>query len=199
MLAALGLAWLLVKPTELVFVRHGETLANATGHYNAKTLNQFSERGAAGVAALTSRLLAAPRFDRILVSPSPRALLTIAPYLKATHQTAIIWPLLYECCTGHRPKNAAPTHFQYGAKIKIPNDLAGLFVVLPDADRYPVSPSYNAGLAQVEASIKEFKSKFEGGRVLIVGHSGHGGQFLHSFTGRWQKVENTREIAVKLL
>jgi broad specificity phosphatase PhoE len=196
-LVALGF-FLLARPTELVFVRHGETQANATGHYNARTLNSFSEKGEKGVQALTKELLSQPRFDQIVVSPSPRALKTIAPYLRATHQKAIVWPLLYECCTGHRPKNAAATRFSFGSKIDLPKDIADFFIVEPAHNRLPVSPDYNSGLAQVDASVAEFKRRFEGGRVLVVGHSGHGGQFLHAFTGKWQKLENAHEYTVRL-
>ena len=67
--------------TDLTFVRHGETVANATGRYRDSTLNTFSERGKKGVEALTGQLQAEPAYARILVSPAPRALRTIAPYL----------------------------------------------------------------------------------------------------------------------
>jgi broad specificity phosphatase PhoE len=198
MLAVLGLVVAWVRPTDLTFVRHGETVANATGHYNARTLNEFSSKGAAGVAAVTKQLLSQPRFDVILVSPSPRALKTIAPYLRATHSRAIIWPLAYECCTGKKPKDAHPTEFKWGSALSIPNDIANLFIVEKGAGRLPSSPDYNSGLAQVDASLGEFKARFLGKRVLIVGHSGHGGQFLHSLTGKWRRVENTKEIEVQL-
>lgn len=193
MLSLVALATLYVGPTDLTFVRHGETEANATGHYNARTLNTFSRKGEAGVAALTKQLLAQPRFNRILVSPSPRALKTIAPYLRATRQQATVWPLLYECCTGRRPKGAHPTSFKYAGKIEIPADLRGLFIVLPSANRLPDAPDYNSGLAQVQASVEEFHRFYSKGRVLLVGHSGHGGQFLHALTGRWTKIDNATE------
>ena len=197
-LSGLAVILCLFSPTDLVFVRHGETVANATGHYNSKTLNAFSDKGQAEVDALTKRLVGMPRFQLILVSPSPRAMLTIAPYLKQTRQKATVWPLLYECCTGKRPKDATPTSFKLGAKIKIPSDLAPYFNVVPGADRLPVASDYRSGLAQVDASLAEFKDKFAGQRVLLVGHSGHGGQFLHALTGKWRRVENCKEIAVRL-
>jgi broad specificity phosphatase PhoE len=198
MFAGLSLLLVLARPTDLVFVRHGETVANATGHYSSRTLNVFSPKGQAGVDALTKRLLAAPPFDRILVSPSPRALRTIAPYLRAAHRKATIWPLLYECCTGRRPKHAAPTRFSFGEKIRPPKDIADLFVVLPGQDRVPVASDYDSGLAQVEASLAEFRSRYLGGRVLLVGHSGHGGQLLHGLTGGWRKLANCREVEISI-
>lgn len=186
------------RPTDLTFVRHGETVANATGRYNSKTLNAFSVKGQAGVDALTKQLLSEPKFDRILVSPSPRALKTIAPYLRASHQKATVWPLLYECCTGRRPANAKATKFRYFGKISVPSDIADLFVIKPGYDKYPDAPDYNSGLAQVDASLEEFRKLWSGGRVLLVGHSGHGGQFIHGLTGKWIKVDNAKEIKLKV-
>ena len=178
----------------MTFVRHGETVANATGKYNSKTLNTFSSKGQKGVDALTQRLIAAPRFDRILVSPSERALRTIAPYLKATRQVATVWPSLYECCTG-KPTPAVPGKgLKFGSKITIPKDIKALFTVEPGHDRLPVAPDFATGLVQVDQSVAEFRQRFNRGRLLIVGHSGHGGHFIHALTSVWHKIENTTEI-----
>lgn len=184
--------------TELTYVRHGETVANATGVYNAKNLNTLSDLGEKGVAALTQRLLAQPKYDRILVSPAPRTMRTIAPYLRATGQKATIWPLAYECCTGRRPKGVKASSFKWGSKIGIPDDLVGLFVLEKGHDRYPVSPDYASGLAQAAAALKEFRERSMSGRVLVVGHSGFGGQFLHGLTGKRLRVENTKEMKFTL-
>lgn len=180
-------------PIDLTYVRHGETVANATGVYNSRTLNVFSEKGEAGVAALTDRLLKQPRYDRIWVSPSPRALKTIAPYLRRTGQKATVWPLAYECCTGRRPAGARATKFTYGAKIVIPGEIRDLFLIESGRDRYPVASNYNSGLAQAAASVSDFWNRVPSGRILIVGHSGHGGQFLRVVAGVTLKVENTKE------
>jgi broad specificity phosphatase PhoE len=184
--------------TQVVFVRHGETVANATGRYNERTLNTFSDLGEKQVAALTDRLVKGPRFDRIYVSPSPRAMRTIAPYLAKVHQKAEIWPLLYECCTGRRPKGAHATKFSWGPKVTIPADLSGLFTLIPGESRLPVAPDYNSGLAQVTATMAEWSRFPAGGRVLLVGHSGHGGQFIYGLTGKRKKVENAKEISFTL-
>jgi broad specificity phosphatase PhoE len=195
-LPALAFIAALKSQSSLTFVRHGETVANATGRYNERTLNSFSEKGKQEVLDLTRTLLTSPRFDRILVSPSPRVLETIAPYLRATHQRAVIWPLLYECCTGRRPHNAHATKFSYGERIAIPPDLTGLFTVEPGHDRYPIAPKYDQGLAQVDAALTEYRRSFGSGRVLLVGHSGQGGHFIHALTGKWIKLENAKETVV---
>lgn len=183
-----------LAPPTAVFVRHGETVANATGRYSSSTLNVFSAKGRGQVAALTGRLKTDGTFDTILVSPSERCLRTIAPYLRATGRKATVWPLLYECCVGRLPARAAP--FRYGGPVTIPADLKGLFVV-PVGARIPAPRSKAEEKGQLEASVREWRSRFAGrGRTLIVGHSGHGGKFLRELTGRWIRVENAKEIPV---
>lgn len=179
--------------TDLTFVRHAETVANATGRYNGRTLNTLSAEGGLQVAALTDRLLKERRWDMILVSPAPRAMRTIAPYLQKTHQKAQIWPLLYECCT-ERPRQKAAAKFSYGSRIEVPADLAPLFEIKPGSDRYPAPRNYGEGLAQVQAALSEFRSKYAGRRILLVGHSAHGGLFLKGLDGKARRVENAKEI-----
>lgn len=187
---------LTLAPTDLTFVRHGETQANATGRYNSRTLNTFSDLGKKQVAALTDRLVKQPKWDLILVSPSPRALRTIAPYLARTGQKATVWPLLYECCT-ERPRQAEAKGFGYGAPISLPDDIAKYFVV-PAGQKFPAPRNYGEGLAQVSAGIKEFNQRYRGRRVMLVGHSAHGGQFLKRLTGKAYHVKNAEEIHLTL-
>ena len=190
-------ALIVAPPLHLTYIRHSETVANATGRYNAKTLNAFSARGAQLIGALTTKLEREPRPDTILVSPSPRALRTIAPYLRQTHQKATVWPLLYECCT-ERPKQPEAASFPYGAKIEIPADVASLFVVLPSQDRLPAPRGYGEGLAQVAKAVEGFRSRFHTGRVMLVGHSAMGGLFLKALTGRSLQVKNAEPIELDL-
>jgi broad specificity phosphatase PhoE len=189
------LALALVK-TDVTFVRHGETVANATGRYNSRTLNTLSEKGNQQVSALTERLVKEPRWEAIYVSPSPRALRTIAPYLARTGQKATVWPLLYECCT-ERPRQPEAKSFSYGAPIEVPKEIAGYFVV-PKGARYPAPRNYGEGLAQVSATVTEFRRMAAGKRILLVGHSAHGGQFLRRLTGKAYHVKNAEEIHLPL-
>ncbi len=183
--------------TDLTFVRHGETIANATGKYNSQTIDTFSKKGQDQVARLTRDLMTQPAYDVILVSPSPRALNSIAPYLKATRKQALVWPLLYECCTEKRPADARATSFKFGVKIAIPGAIAPQFMMARDQINYPAPKGYNEGLAQVAASVAEFRKKYLGKRVLIVGHSGAGGQFLKAFTGKAIRLENASPVKAK--
>ena len=192
------LSALVLAPTiHLTYIRHSETVANATGRYNSKTLNVFSEKGERLVSELTPKLLKAPKPDLILVSPSPRALRTIAPFLRRTGLKATVWPLLYECCT-ERPKKPEAKTFPYGAKITIPADLAGLFVVKPEGDRFPAPKDYGEGLAQVDAAVRAFRKGFHGRRIMLVGHSAMGGLFLKALTGKSYHVKNAEPIELDL-
>lgn len=184
--------------TDLTFVRHGETVANATGSYNSKTLNELSEQGQAQTRELTKSLLAMKPFQVIYASPSPRVLKTIAPYLKAAKTKAVLWPLLYECCTGKRPSGAHATSFTYGAKITVPQDLKPYFVIAKGWERFPNAPTYNAGLAQVQAAVEAFPGLCGGKRVLLVGHSGNGGKLLQALTGKAMRVKNATPMSFKI-
>ena len=192
------LSALVLAPTiHLTYIRHSETVANATGRYNSKTLDVFSAKGEKLVSELTPKLLREPKPDLILFSPSPRALRTIAPYLRRTGLKATVWPLLYECCT-ERPRKPAAKSFPYGAKITIPADLAGLFVVKPWQDRFPAPKDYGEGLAQVDAAVRAFRQGFRRGRIMLVGHSAMGGLFLKALTGKSIHVENAKPIELDL-
>ena len=188
----------IAQTTDLTFVRHGETIANATGVYNSHTIDTFSKKGQAQVDRLTKDLLVEQPYDVILVSPSPRALHTIAPYLKAKGVKATVWPLLYECCTMKRPANAHATSFKYGLNIAVPTAIVDQFTIRTTEKAYPAPKDFNEGLAQVTASVAEFKKRYAGKRILIVGHSAHGGQFLKALTGKSIQLRNASPVKVKV-
>lgn len=190
------LAAAFVAQTDLTFVRHAETVANATGRYNTKTLNALSAKGEGQVRSLRDVLMKEPRFDLILVSPSPRALKTIAPYLRDSGQKATVWPLLYECCT-ERPRQAEAKSFGFGGRVEVPPAIARYFIV-PTGAKLPAPRNFGEGLAQVTATEKEFRAKYTGRRILLVGHSAHGGQFLYRLTGKRLHVENAKPIYLNL-
>jgi broad specificity phosphatase PhoE len=174
------------QPAEILFVRHGETVANATGRYKTSTLNAFSLKGQNQVSQLTNRLQGSS-FDDILVSPSPRALKTVAPYLQRTDQVAEVWPELYECCVqkgAARLKPAAPA-IKFGPQIEWPETFDGLFRFRPGGERYILAPTYNDGKRQIKLAWQKILDEFSGSgkRILIVGHSGQGGEMIALLTG----------------
>lgn len=187
---ALAAAFLIApqRPMEIVFVRHGETIANATGRYNRNTIDTFSALGEKQVAALTPKLQKM-RFDAIVVSPSPRALKTVAPYLRSRPGTrAEVWPELYECCDAHSKKVKGPTSKEprYGGQVPLPASIASLFTLVPGKDRYILVPSYEDGLRQIEMSARRLRATYggTGKTVLVVGHSLHGGRLIELLQGK---------------
>ncbi len=185
------------EQTSLVIVRHGETLANASGRYNSKTINTFSDKGKAQVAQLT-RQLGNRRFDAIIVSPSERALRTVAPFLKATGQKATVWPELYECCTGRNKRMDGNGKIRYGAKFAIPSDIAPLFRIETRHEKLIVSQTFSDGVMQVRQGATRLASEFgpSYGSVLIVGHSGAGGVLMEMLEGKTTYGKKHPENAV---
>ena len=174
--------------TDLYFVRHGETVANATGKYNSRTINTFSAKGAAEVGALPRRL-SGIRFDAVICSPSPRAIYTAASVLKADRLTATIWPEFNECCTQSRRLRSLPPHYESlrpVGKVKIPSSVASYFRLDPSDSQMFADGNYQDGLVQTRYAVRHFRSTFEGsGRtVLVVGHSGQGARFVEILLGK---------------
>ncbi len=178
---------LFAQKARIIFVRHAETQANATGRYNSRTIDAFSDLGKKQVFRLTGEL-DSMRFDPILVSPSERALRTIAPYLRSHRRKAIIWPELYECCDAHTKavKGTASLSVRYGSRLVVPSDIRDLFVVQPGHDRLPNAPSYVDGLNQIRACAARLRSEFGTSekQVLVVGHSLMGGRLLELLEGK---------------
>lgn len=178
-------------PTRLHFVRHGETVANATGVYRSANLNVFSTRGEEQVRRLTRRLLAAPRFDVICVSPIPRAMKTIRPFLVESHSVAEIWPALAECCHQKDHTPVPDARLPLGGPIKISAADAPYFKLAgPDAARWYSPETYAEGLVQVRTLARQIRDRFggTGKTVLLVGHGINGSLVLAALLGRELKT-----------
>ena len=86
------------ETTNIVFVRHAQTIANVTHEYSTYTESTFSDAGKKQAEALAGKLQGVD-FDAIFVSPTWRTQNTILPYLKTQPgRVAEIWPELTECC-----------------------------------------------------------------------------------------------------
>ncbi|MHB8634973.1 MAG: histidine phosphatase family protein [Fimbriimonadaceae bacterium] len=179
-------------PVEVYFVRHGETVSNATGHYNARSLNELTAAGAAQATSVATTL-AHVAFDLAIVSPSLRAEKTAAPTLREHHLIATIWPEFNECCTEHGAARRKPAsaHLGRGARVTAPSSLASLLRVDPSDNRLYAPANYADGLLQVQVAASRTRAllmhvqKPRGVfRVLIVGHAAQGSRFLDSMLGR---------------
>ncbi len=173
---------------DLYFLRHAETVANATGKYSAKTLNALSEKGQAQVVSVTKRLKDY-RFDAIYVSPSARALKTIAPYLRDAGQTATIWPELYECCHERGAARRIPAGpLKYGPKVEAPSVIAKYFSTAPGHARFVAVSNYQEGLRQVAMCADQVR-KLRARSVLLVGHSLQGSRLFRQLLQREPFIE----------
>jgi len=101
--AALALLFCLVlstpaqATTEIWFMRHAETIGDATKDYSGENNNRLSNEGL-HQARLLAHEMDKMHFDTVLVSPMPAASLTIKPWLKNHHTNVETWPELSECC-----------------------------------------------------------------------------------------------------
>lgn len=166
------------------FVRHAETVANLTGRYNADTVDRFSERGERQVADFTERL-GHLRFDAICVSPMPRAIRTVAPYLQRVGRQAVIWPELAECAY-QKDRDAPPSReLSRGLVVRAPVSVSELFRVPAESNRSFECANYADGVAQIQLLVERLRQEFGGsGRtVLLVGHSIAGSRFFEMLLG----------------
>jgi len=164
---------------DIYFVRHAETLANATGVNNNDNSNIFSKTGDEQVSALTDKLKPL-HFDAILVSPVPRAINTILPYLKETGQKGEIWPEIAECCWQQVRDNITPGNLVISETIQLNAEQTLYFTFRDTNSKHNYGNlSYADGVAQVRAAEGLLKKHYfgTGKTILIVAHY-HSGQVL---------------------
>jgi len=113
---------------------------------------------------------------------------TVAPYLRASHRSATIWPELYECChqVGAARKKPATPQVVYGSKITVPPDLGGLFWLRPGGERLISAPTYNDGMRQIRMGAQLLVKEFGGSgkTILIVSHSLEAGRLMELLQGK---------------
>ena len=169
---------------DLYFLRHAQTVANATDHYTDETERQFSEEGWRQIGAVTSRL-AGLHFDTILVSPKYRVTQTILPYLMAQQRRAEIWPELGECCW--QGDLSLPPSRAVGDPIVIEPGQELYFYLRAGAmtNEYPAE-TFGDGTNQVRIVcdlLRRYMAEHEES-VLIVGHFLTSSCILNEFLGR---------------
>ena len=184
--ASLGKAGGSGSGVEIYFVRHGETIANATGRYNGRTLNTLSATGEAQARSV-AQALHGISFDAAIVSPSLRAEVTAAETLSEHGLTATIWPEFNECCTQHgaaRLKSASK-RLGLGTTVTVPISLASVLRIDPTDNRLYAPANYADGLVQTQIASSRIRTllghehKPSGVyRLLIIGHSAQGSRFL---------------------
>jgi broad specificity phosphatase PhoE len=167
----------------LYFARHGETVANATGHYGAETVDRFSVAGERQIAQLADEL-SSLEIEEVCVSPMLRAINTALPYLRRGQRTATIWPELAECC--HQRDHRAPPseRLPRGGAITVPAHASQWFTTESGVRTFDPA-NYADGLAQVHLAAARVRAEFgrSGKNVLLIGHSLAGTRLLEVLLG----------------
>ena len=177
-----------VKPglIDVYFVRHAETMANYSGHYNTKTEDSFAPSAQKSLPAIV-KTLHNVRLDAAICSPQWRTMATALPVLKDHHMKAVLWPELNECCNQIGAARLKPPRksILHVGPIKISSNFLPYFQLDPTDNQWIANGDYQDGLIQVKLLVKKFLAAFQGkaAHVLVVGHGYCGGRFLESLLG----------------
>jgi broad specificity phosphatase PhoE len=182
----------------IYYLRHAEYGGNVVDQWKDKPKDQwpayvgrgdmFTPKGKEQVAALTRKLLNNYHFDFIAVSPAWRTKNTIAPYLKAAHMKAQVWPELLEfnsLAHQHDPNLPPPSADLFsGDPLTLGKEDQGLFTLRednPHAFKISQDPLQAAAdrRAVVDKVIELIRERFGGSdkSILLVGH-GNSGRIL---------------------
>ena len=201
--ALLMAGWTASAGLTVYYLRHAEGGHNVKAEYVQKRIpkdkwpvwvgnaNMFTPKGEAQSLALTNTL--APfKFDLIAVSPLWRTRHTILPYLKATGQTAEIWPELIETPmsgdTSRSVTNKVDAAFYAGVgAVEIPADEQPYFHLRLDGTGTRLMVATNAAQAGMLSRLVKtmLKTRFATNdmNVLLVGH-GTAGRTLGRYLGQ---------------
>jgi len=188
---------------DIYFVRHAQTVANATGEYTLENQKKFTEKGYRQIQALTE-ILTKMSFDHILVSPKYRTKNTILPYLKKNNLVGQIWPELAECCWQEDGHIAIDTDIPLGEAIDIKKENSHfLSPRSASVDRFYNPQTYGDGIAQLKLACELIEQNYSrtGKSLLIVSHGLAISRMLEMLLGIEVKgrfnIENAKLIHVR--
>ncbi len=165
---------------DIYFVRHAETIGNATGDYSKNKGDTLTEKGIQETIELVEKL-GKNQYDTILVSPTDRTRQTILPYLKKYQLSAEIWPEIAECCWQDRgpiPESCPKTG---GKKITIAPQNKHIFTLRDEnSDRFYKRETYGQGLCQIEDAYSLLRKKYwlSGKKILLISHGSFGRRLI---------------------
>lgn len=172
---------------DIFFIRHAETIGNATGDYSNNKGETLTEKGHRETFELIKKL-DKNSYNYILVSPSYRTRMTIQPYLKKHRLTAEIWPEIAECCWQRKKPIHKPCLKADGKKITIAPQSKSLFIFRDkNSDRFYKTNSYGQGLCQIEDAFNLLKEKFwfSGKKIVIISHGNFGRMLIIRLLGHY--------------
>jgi len=189
--------------TEIYFVRHAETVSNATGTANINNDRRLSRAGKKQVKQLTKQLKQL-KIDHIIVGPQQRALKTIYPFLKKQKRTAEIWPSLDECCWQDKPATRHAGKLQFGSKVELSRKMKPYFI-FPNAHAHHrfYTRNYDEGITQVKLAVDKMMRRFaySGKHILVIGDYHSGTRIIELLQGLqpdgWYQLSNAKIIKLK--
>ena len=179
---------------DLYFLRHAETVANATKIYSAGNWTNFSKKGQQQIATITEKLKD-HHFNAVLVSPLFRTQKTIFPFLENRGQVAEIWPELQECCWQQRwPRKVE--HVALGGDVETLN--TNYFRLRDDLRQVYRPQNFAEGVYVLKRAAELLKTRFgqSDESVLLVMHQYSGSCLMELLLGetpkRRYKLENAK-------
>jgi broad specificity phosphatase PhoE len=179
------------KGLTVYFIRHAETVANASGEQggsgpleNHDTLTALGEKQVHELKDYLVKENIKP--DLIIVSPALRAQKTIEPFLTAIRSTAQIWVELNECCGQEPTGDPLPTERpKVQWKLKIDKYTENFVFRTSDDIHYWYPQSYEEGLFMVMTARDRLLQQFSqsGKTIIAVGHAVNGGILLGLLRG----------------
>jgi len=171
---------------EVYYLRHAETMGNASARYekmkpkdqpaNWNSYDAFSDLGEQQVATIVDTLRGY-HFDVIVASPTWRTMQTVLPYLKAHNMIAEIWPELTEFGNPSvlRRGGTVRADLLRGAPLTITDDMTNWFRLRGPTVTYQCKgPRCDAEANALTAASEELLTERfgnSGTSVLVVGHS----------------------------
>ncbi|NMO93557.1 histidine phosphatase family protein [Actinomycetospora sp. TBRC 11914] len=149
--------------TEIVLVRHGETVWHAENRYTGRSDVPLSARGREQAAAL-ARWAATAGLDAVVTSPSPRARDTAEAAAKAAGHVAEVDPRLVEVDFG---AGDGLTREEMAARFPAERDA---FLARPATQPLPGGEPGRDAVARAMPVLREVGSAHPDGRVLVVAH-----------------------------
>jgi broad specificity phosphatase PhoE len=149
--------------TELVLVRHGETVWHADNRYAGRSDVALTDRGR-DQATLLARWAVDAGLDAVLTSPLRRAHETAAPAARAAGVSCRVDPRLVEVDFGD---GDGLTRAEM--RLAFP-DALDAFVACPASHPLPLGEKGDAAVARALPVLREAAAERPDGRVLVVAH-----------------------------
>jgi len=168
----------MTEPVTFYFVRHGESVANATRRFAGRSDSPLTARGREQAEAV-ARALADMHFDRIVATPLHRSLDTARIIAKRLGLPVEIEPDLIEIDVGDK------TGAVWDEIAALPEWRDDGFVAWPNGE------TLDAVLERSLRALRRLARATPGGTVLVVGHGGVTRILVSHFLGMLPRLDRS--------